>query len=131
MIRREYSEKFKYVWSKWPKRWDRAKGRYVKKKKPQAADKFEKMPDEDQDFIMSIICLAAGNEGSCPRDLVTWINQQGWEDLDLDEDYEPVLPIEFTKKIKSVPGDTQDFNQQRTILLAKLQANEPKKRVAP
>lgn len=116
-----YDPKFEYVWKKWPRRWSRTKGVWIKRKKVPAWKKWQTLDEATQDIIVSCVLQAREQEGSYPRDLVTWLNQEGWEDLDLGEDYQAILPKELTQEIGH-PGALRevDTNMQRTINLRKL-----------
>ena len=118
---KKYSPEFEYLWKKWPKRWNRNKSVWVKRKKFPAWKAWQKLDEETQRFILSVLNKARENEGAYPRDLVTWLNQQGWEDLEFQSDYVPVLPKELTDKIgHSEALKEVDPNLQRTINLRRL-----------
>ena len=123
MAKTRYSNEFQYVWGKWPGRWNAKLGRKVKRKKQPAWKAWQKLSPDTQQLIVSCIIQARANE-DFPRDLVTWINQEGWEDLDLPDSYEAILPKELTQNIGHPEAFKKevDTNLSRTINLRKLHA---------
>jgi len=126
---KHYSKEFRYLWKMWRPRIKN--GIRVKRKKPQAWVKWQLLDAKTQTFILSTIKQQVINEGDCPRDLVTWINQEGWEDLEVSPTYVPALPDELTKDVGHPEALKKvDTNMQRTINLRKLNAPATKRKEA-
>ena len=110
----EYTADFEKFWYKYPRRWNKDLGIWVKRKKYPAFLKWQKLHPEIQQECLSKVKLVKKYEGSAVRDCVTWLNQRGWEDIE--EDYIPVLSKENADAIlKPVPPepkqDTKTINQ--------------------
>lgn len=105
-----YNREFEVFWAKYPKR-----GGKKRKKRPAFLMWLRLSPDEQHEVLTKVKFIRAF-EGDHPRDAVTWLNpetQRGWEDIEFQPEYVPMLPEELTSKIKSVPEHTVNFNNER------------------
>jgi len=99
----EYTEEFERFWKAYPSRWNMNLHSYVKRKKWPAFKVWQKLSKELKAECMAKVRLVKATEGT-PRDAVTWLNQRGWDDIELPEEkWKPSLPKEMTNSLKSVP----------------------------
>lgn len=110
-----YSDEFNEFWVKYPSRWDKTVGRYVKRKKKPAFLKWQKLKPEIRAECLAKAKYIKKYEGSAVRDCVTWLNNDGWDDID-ETSYVPVLTKESAAALlKPVPSepvlDTKTINQ--------------------
>lgn len=116
----EYTEEFEKFWKAYPKRWNRDIGSFVKRKKFPAFEKWQKLSQTVRDECLAKSRLIRKTEGT-PRDCVTWLNQRGWDDIELPKPKPEPMPANVVPIMKSVPqGDTRStsdkVNEQRKIL---------------
>ena len=123
MAGKPYSKEFEYLWRVYPKRWDRTRTKWIKRKKYPAWEKWQLLDEETQHEILTKAQFIRDFEGSHACDLVTWLNQRGWDDIEFNKDYVPVLPEELTKDFGHPDAlKTVDPNMARTINIRKLNA---------
>jgi hypothetical protein len=118
----EYTREFEYLWKVYPKRYSAAAGRKVGKKKWPAFEKWQKLPKVLQDEILTKAKFIREFEGDYPRDLVTWLNQRGWDDIEFKADYIPMLPEELTQNIGNIETKVIDLNDRRNEQIRRLKA---------
>ncbi len=111
-----YTEDFEEFWVKYPKRWDRNAHRYIKRKKGPASKSWCKLSLEIHTEILAKVKYIKQFEGSAVRDPVTWLNQEGWDDIDITPRPKPVLTKEsadlILKPVQDEPKlDTMKINQ--------------------
>jgi hypothetical protein len=82
-----------------------------------------KLSQTDISDILNRLHLIAKAEGDYPRDAVTWLNQRGWEDIELPDSNEKHLPKEMTSAIKTVPLAGVNVNNERNRQMAALKKN--------
>jgi hypothetical protein len=117
----EYTEEFETFWKRYPARWNQDLSIYVKRKKHPAFQKWQKLPKEIQAKCLRIVHLIKKAEGT-PRDAVTWLNQQGWDDIDEPELEASSLPQELIPHFKGV--DIQvNTNNRRNRQMDELRRN--------
>lgn len=103
-----YTKDFEQFWLKYPKRWNKDLGLWVKRKKFPAFLKWQKLSREIRQECLEKVHLVKASEGT-PRDCVTWLNQRGWEDIEIDDKTRKGLPLDMIEGLlKEVP--TQDLN---------------------
>jgi len=107
----EYTEEFNRFWKQYPSRWNSNLNCYVKRKKHPAFLKWQKLTKEIRDKCLRIVKQIKRAEGT-PRDAVTWLNQQGWDDID-EPDEGKHLPSKMTNVIKAVPEHKINTNTER------------------
>ena len=90
----DYTPEFELFWKKYPSRWNASVHGYVKRKKHPAFDKWQKLSPAIQAECLYKAKYIKAHEGT-PRDCVTWLNQYGWEDIELD------VPESFVSKNKA------------------------------
>ncbi len=101
-----YTEEFKIFWKAYPWRWDRSNSQRIKRKKKPAFLAWQKLSKEIRAECMAKRKMVRASEGSCARDCVTWLNQEGWEDIELaEEKWKPYLPKEMTEPIGKIPPE--------------------------
>jgi len=106
MARTQYTADFEMFWKDFPWRWDRNENQRIKRKKKPAFLAWQKLDEETRIECMAKRRLIRASEGSSVRDCVTWINQDGWEDIDLPEDkWKPGLPESMTNGIGEIPPE--------------------------
>ena len=98
----EYTEEFETFFTKYPKRWNSNLHCWVKRKKWPAFESWRKLSPELHAEILAKASMIRRSEGT-PRDAVTWLNQKGWDDIELPEPKKP-FPKELMPAIKSVPS---------------------------
>jgi len=109
----EYTKDFEEFWSRYPKRYVSGIG-WVKRKKRPAFDKWLKLSKEIRAKCLARVHLIKKMEGT-PRDVVTWLNQYGWEDFEESElKNMPVgLPKEMIENLlKTVPDVKINVNNE-------------------
>lgn len=101
-----YTSEFEEFWLKYPTRWNRDLGISVKRKKKPAFIKWQQLSQEIRRECLRKVTRIKSAEGGSVRDCVTWLNQEGWDDIDLpSKKVETILPKELTDKaLKDVPG---------------------------
>ena len=110
----DYTADFQRFWKAYPKRWNRDKGIWVKRKKFPAFESWQKLPDHIKAKCLRIAKTIRASEG-VPRDCVTWLNQRGWDDIEEDEGPVEHLPASMTDRLRSVPSlKPRDPNLVRT-----------------
>jgi len=110
----KYTDEFERFWKAWPTRWNRDLGLNVKRKKAPAFVKWQKLSEEIKAEIFSKLKYVKKAEGgaSSVRDAVTWLNQEGWDEIELPKNVKP-FPPELLPNMKTVPGEV-DSNLART-----------------
>ncbi len=98
-----YTPDFELFWQSYPKRWIRDLGIWVKRKKFPAFESWQKLTEEIRADCVAKRKLIKKHEGT-PRDCVTWLNQRGWDDIDLPNEGER-LPKDMTDSLKIVKFD--------------------------
>ncbi len=84
-MKSRYTDEFEIFWLAYPARWDRDRGVKIKRKKYPAFEAWKKLTDEQRKECLGKRKKIWQEEGSYPRDCVTWLNQWGWEDIELSE----------------------------------------------
>ena len=111
----QYTKDFEEFWKRYPARWQKEMCRFVKRKKKPAFLVWKKLPIEIRKICLSRVHLIAKNEGSKSsiRDCVTWLNQDGWDEINIDK--EPMgLPKEMIENLlKKVPDANININNER------------------
>lgn len=109
-----YSKEFEYFWRVYPKRWSKSRHEWIKRRKFPAWQSWEKLSEDIQLHLLALGKKIKQSEGDYPRDAVVWLNQRGWDDMDLPSSWVPALPAELTKDaLKSAEIKTVDFNDER------------------
>ncbi len=109
----EYSKEFEVLWRYHPKRWDRSGSKLIKRKKFPAWESWLKLDSETQHEILTKAKYIKDFEGGAARDLVTWLNQRGWDDIEFSEKWTPVLPAELTENVFKDMPKTVNLNDER------------------
>lgn len=101
-----YTPEFEEFWQGYPKRYQKGLSVWVKRKKQPAFESWVKLDDTIHVEILSKLRFIKSSEGDSPRDAVTWLNQCGWEDIELPKPkFKPILPKQLTGEVlKDVPG---------------------------
>ena len=108
----EYTPEFETFWKAYPKRWNTDIGGYVKRKKWPAFEKWQKLSQTIRSDCLAKSRLIRLTEGT-PRDCVTWLNQRGWDDIELPSPKPKALPAEITPKLKIVKSHIINVNNKR------------------
>jgi len=108
----DYTKDFEAFWKQYPARWNQDLSIYVKRKKHPVFQKWQKLPKEIQDKCLRIVHLIKKAEGT-PRDAVTWLNQQGWDDIEEPDIDAQSLPQTLTSCLKTVPQGGVNINNER------------------
>ena len=107
----EYTEEFLYFWKLYPARYNFNRQRYIKKKKWPAFEKWQKLSKEIHKEILCKAKLIKDYEGTA-RDAVTWLNNRGWDDIEIPEN-ELHLPKELTDRVgKPVESHKVNVNNE-------------------
>ncbi len=111
-----YTPEFLEFFVKYPFRWDRQASRRIKRKKGPAFKSWQKLTPEIHAECLRKVRYIKQFEGSAIRDPVTWLNQSGWEDIDIEPKPKPALSKDKADVIiKSVPDepelDTEKINK--------------------
>ena len=114
-----YTEEFLQFWLLFPKRWNRDLGGYVKRKKWPAFQKWQKLSQTIRNDCLAKARLIKATEGT-PRDCVTWLNQRGWDDIELEKPPQKALPAEITPNLKIVESRIVNVNNERNRQMQKL-----------
>ena len=121
----DYTEEFETFWKAFPSRWNRDLGVFVKRKKWPAFEKWQKLSQAIRNDCLAKSRLIRLTEGT-PRDCVTWLNQRGWDDIELPSPKRKALPAEITPKLKIVESHIINVNNERNQqikALAKVRRN--------
>ena len=108
----DYTTEFETFWKAYPKRWNRDLGCYVKRKKWPAFQKWQKLSKAIRNDCLAKVHLIRRAEGT-PRDCVTWINQRGWEDIEIEEKKSKPFPPELLPKMKTVENPAVNISNER------------------
>ena len=108
----DYTEEFETFWKAFPSRWNRGVGGYIKRKKWPAFEKWQKLSQAIRSDCLAKSRLIRLTEGT-PRDCVTWLNQRGWDDIELPNPKPKALPAEITPKLKIVESHIINVNNER------------------
>ncbi len=111
-----YTPEFLEFWVKYPSRWDRQASRRIKRRKGPAFKSWQKLTPDIQDECLRKVRYIKQFEGSAVRDPVTWLNQCGWEDIDIKPKPNPIVSKDTADSIlKSVSEepvlDTKTINK--------------------
>lgn len=116
-----YTKDFETFWQKYPQRWNKDLGVYVKRKKQPAFLKWQRLSKEIRKECLAKVHLIKASEGSAVRDCVTWLNQEGWSDIDLTpKNIQGMIPKDM---IESLLVDDKPLNinnernKQRNLLM--------------
>ena len=112
-----YTNEFETFWKAYPARWNSNLSCMVKRKKYPAFLSWQKLSSERQQECLVKAKHIKRTEGT-PRDCVTWLNQRGWDDIELEKP--KPLPAHLVPKLKTVPEHKVDFNNERNRLTATL-----------
>lgn len=104
-----YTPDFELFWQSYPGRWDGSRGKKLKRKKYPAFEAWKKLTKEQRRECLGKRKKIWQEEGSYPRDCVTWLNQWGWEDIVLPEN-QWIRAIEI--KMKEITP-TVNFHDER------------------
>lgn len=113
----DYTTEFETFWVKYPKRWNRDLGCFVKRKKWPAFQKWQKLSKAIRSDCLAKVHLIRRAEGT-PRDCVTWLNQRGWEDIELEKP--KLIPTKLLPKMKIVESIEVNINNERNRQIAAL-----------
>ena len=116
----DYTEEFEIFWKLFPKRWNRDLGIFVKRKKWPAFEKWQKLSQAIRNECLGKARLIKASEGT-PRDCVTWLNQRGWDDIELPVPPPKALPAEIMPKLKVVESHIVNINNERNRQIEQLQ----------
>ena len=117
----DYTPEFETFWKQFPSRWNRDLGISVKRKKWPAFEKWQKLSQAIRNDCLAKACLIKQSEGT-PRDCVTWLNQRGWDDIELPDKPKPkALPAALVPVMKTVePLDNRSTSDKVNKEMAKL-----------
>lgn len=118
-----YTKEFEIFWKKYPSRWNRDLSKYIKRKKWPAFETWQKLPQIIRDECLAKVRLIKATEGT-PRDCVTWLNQRGWDDIELPSLPPKALPAEITPKLKVVESHIVNVNNDRNEQIEELAVQE-------
>ena len=108
----EYTKDFEEFWSRYPARY--RKYQFIKRKKSPAFKVWQKLSKEIRAICLSRVHLIKKTEGGAEsvRDCVTWLNQEGWDEINIHK--EPVgLPKEMIENLlKTVPDGINKNNER-------------------
>jgi hypothetical protein len=110
----EYTREFEVFWKLYPTRWDRTCSKRIKRKKFPAFEKWQALEDDTRHEILTKAKFIKDFEGSSARDAVTWLNNRGWDDIEFNPDYVPILPKELTEgALKKVEPNIINVSNER------------------
>ena len=114
----KYTEDFETFWVKYPARWSQSMSAHIKRRKQPAFISWQKLSLEVQQECISKVHLIKQAEGgaSAVRDCATWLNQEGWDDIDLPEENIKTLPKKYTNSVFMEDNFKIDTNEQRNKL---------------
>ena len=107
----EYTSTFLIFWKSFPSRWNLNLHTYVKRKKFPAFKAWQKLKPEIQAKCLRIVKKIKAAEGT-PRDCVTWLNQEGWDDIEEPDLDAHKLPQKLTSCLKRVDGPVNPNNER-------------------
>lgn len=113
-----YTVEFKTFWKKYPSRWSNSQHCYIKRKKSPAFKSWQKLSQEIRNKCLRIVKRIKKSEGEAVRDCVTWLNQEGWDDIE-ETSYKPALPPAMIDVLKTVPGPP-NLNDERNKQIKEL-----------
>lgn len=118
----EYTDEFEKFWKLYPKRWNRNSGLYVKRKKPLAFKKWQRLPQGIRDKCLRVVKKIWKAEGGSEsvRDCVTWLNQEGYDEIDEPEEQVQHLPESMTANILKIVPSEVNTNNRRNEEIKKL-----------
>lgn len=112
MAGKPYTDEFERFWKLYPARWNHNLGCYVKRKKRPAFDKWQKLSPEIRAECFAKSKYIKRSEGT-PRDCVTWINEYGWEDIEIAVPKPIVSAEQAHKMFNQVPqGDKRSTSDK-------------------
>jgi len=112
----EYTEEFEIFWKAYPARWNKNIHSMVKRKKFPAFEKWQKLDEKIRAECLAKVKKIKYAEGT-PRDAVTWLNQRGWDDIELPEEKPAPMPKQVQEMVEGIgnmpKSKTIDFNEVR------------------
>jgi len=110
-----YTADFLEFWKRYPKRFVSGIG-WVRRKKKPAFIVWQKLSRGIRAKCLARVHLIKKMEGNAVRDCVTWLNQDGWDDFEIDELKK--MPIGLPKEmiidlLKTVPEVKINKNNER------------------
>lgn len=111
----DYTPEFMAFWRKYPARWNSNLSCMVKRKKYPAFLSWQKLSPERQQECLAKVKYIKQTEGT-PRDCVTWLNQRGWDDIELEKPKPLPLPPELVPKLKTVESHVVNVSNVRNKL---------------
>lgn len=115
----DYTAEFETFWQLYPKRWNQDLGVYVKRKKWPAFEKWQKLSQAIRNDCLAKVYLIKATEGT-PRDCVTWLNQRGWDDIELPKPPLKALPAALVPVMKTVVFDKRSISDKANKQIEKL-----------
>jgi len=106
----EYTPEFEIFWKAYPQRWNRDLSRFIKRKKFPAFQKWQKLSQAIRNDCLAKAHLIKQTEGT-PRDCVTWLNQRGWDDIELEKP--KLIPAKLLPKMKAVESVEVNVSNER------------------
>lgn len=122
-----YTEEFERFWKAYPTRWNKDLSCYIKRKKRPAFEKWQKLSVAIRNECFAKVHLIKQSEGIGVRDCVTWLNQWGWEDIELPKLPVKHLPKELTGKVKTVESHIVNSGNERNRQKDKLSVADGRK----
>ena len=117
---RNYTDEFEQFWKGFPARWNKERGTYIKRKKGPAFVSWLKLQPDERAKCLRIVKKIKGAEGGATRDCVTWLNQDGWDDIDEPDLEAQSLPQELIPRFKTVSISRINTNNERNRHMNKL-----------
>ena len=115
----DYTQEFETFWKLFPKRWHTGLGVYIKRKKWPAFESWQKLSQAIRNDCLAKARLIKATEGT-PRDCVSWLNQKGWDDIELPKPKPKALPAAITPKLRTVESHIVNMNNKRNEQIDKL-----------
>ena len=113
----DYTPEFMEFWRKYPARWNSNLSCMVKRKKYPAFLSWQKLSLKRQQECLAKVKYIKQTEGT-PRDCVTWLNQRGWDDIELEKP--KPISTKFLPKMKIVESVELNVNNERNKQIAAL-----------
>ena len=113
----DYTPEFMLFWKAYPARWNSNLSCMVKRKKYPAFLSWQKLSSERQQECLIKAKHIKRTEGT-PRDCVTWLNQRGWDDIELEKP--KPLPSHLVPEMKTVESHVVNISNERNKQIAKL-----------
>ena len=109
---RNYTDEFEWFWKGFPARWNKERGEHIKRKKGPAFVSWQKLQPDEKAKCLRIVKKIKRTEGGATRDCVTWLNQDGWDDIDEPDLEAQPLPQELIPQFKTVPIGINTNNER-------------------